>query len=136
MIAMRLALVLSAILLSTAACSDGDTAVWTPSEAAVLHVEAIVQLPDELPVLHLGRSVRIPPDNLQSYSRSYAGITVKGRRTIHGIYLHNISRSAGGIHIVGEKEIPHVNDGGCNVIELFYDVSADKITSILCNVAL
>jgi len=133
---MRIAFASALCLIATIACAEqGDAPFWTPSQADVAHVEAIVQLPDEMPVLHLGKSVRMPPKEIKSYSRFYAGITVKGRRTIHGIYLHHAGDQPPGIYIVGEKQIPAIADGGCNVIEFFYDVTADKMTSILCNIS-
>ena len=71
---------------------------------------------------------------LHSYSRYYAGITVNGRSIIHGrMVARTMGDKPSGIYIVPETQFPAVHDGGCSVINFFYDVAEDSLISLQCN---
>ncbi len=120
---MRLLLALALALMSVAAKADpSDTPFWTPDLATILRVEKMVTMPARA------------QQPLSSYARYYAGITVKSRSVIHGrLVARTIVDKPADIFIVLEDQFPGVRDGGCSVINFFYDVAEDSLTSLECN---
>ncbi len=116
-----LAVVFASLATIAAQAAPTDTPFWTPDQATILRVEKMVSMPP-----------RTEP--LQSYSRYYAGITVKGRSVIHGrMVTRRVVDKPADIYIVPENQFPGVRDGGCSVINFFYDLAEDSLTSLECN---
>ncbi len=113
---------LFALIATIAQAGPKDAPFWTPDRTTVTKIEQSLVMP---------KGAQKP---LEAYGRYYAGITQDGRRAIHGVFvLPQISDKSPGIYIVAERELPGVDDGGCGVIELFYDMAEDSLTSLQCN---
>lgn len=99
---------------------------WVPSTAAVQHVEAMVRLPTGAKAMG-------------AYVRFYTGVVDRGRKVIEGVYLvrrvvADMHRTVpGDVNIVAANEMPFINDGGCYMITVYYDVATDTITTVGCN---
>jgi hypothetical protein len=72
------------------------------------------------------------------YARYYWGDVEDGRRVI---YAHLMSPAWDGfragkgeiIIVAASGAVPELGDGGCDEVNVAYDVAADKVTSIQCN---
>lgn len=64
---------------------------------------------------------------LSAYSRYYAAT---GNDVVTGVFLLH---GEGGMHIVSPKELPSVQDGGCAVVTVRFDIKAGKILGVACN---
>lgn len=105
-----------------AACSGPSDAAadgsWTPSKTLVSEVEA---------------SLKMPPNAfpLNTYVRYFAGEVADDRRLIVGTFLHDPENA--GIRIVEREKIPEVLDGGCDVVNLKYDIERKEVLALFCN---
>ena len=90
---------------------------WAPELATISELEQAIHLPSGASPIEL-------------YTRYYAGVVKAGRRVTLGKY------HLGGSSVVlvkGEGDLPQVFDGGCNVINVEYDVDAHSFAAAFCN---
>ena len=99
---------------------------WVPTIDAVRHVESKVNLPDGA-------------KSMGAYVRFYTGVVENGRKVIEGVYLvravvEDMHRTVhGDVNIVAARDMPFINDGGCLMVTVYFDVASDAITRIRCN---
>ena len=116
------AIVMLGVLLSFVFTSSvaEDTAVatdWVPTAEFIAKLESQIRLPK-------GASP------LLSYTRYYAGSILHGHRVIVGTYQH----SGGGVVIEkSAHDLPIVFDGGCDYIEVTFDVSERRFIDVTCH---
>ena len=117
----RALLVLLAALLSAPSFGQ-STDHWRPTKAQVVTLEAHLILPE-------GSAP------LASYTRFYAGVPPRGSDRIEGLLLlHEGVDGPYGFGIVDKPgDWPVVNDGGCSVIHVTYDVRVERFLSVFCN---
>jgi hypothetical protein len=98
---------------------------WLPDEHIAARLEFAIQ--DFLNRTHGGL-----PD-LSQYSRYYWGATVGGNQIIRGRVLMLSARDAG-MHLADNGDGSAVmSDGGCNNIQIAYDVKAASLTRCACD---
>lgn len=75
----------------------------------------------------------MPPNAfpLNTYVRYFAGEVADDRRLIVGTFLHDPENA--GIRIVEREKIPEVLDGGCDVVNLKYDIERKEVLALFCN---
>jgi hypothetical protein len=64
---------------------------------------------------------------LKGYSRAYAWSA--GRTKVRGMFSHGPDRR----YWVPEAELPLVMDGGCDYVEIVFDIRVDKVEHAACN---
>lgn len=125
---MRLMVVLlsaAALLGQSSGLSTAQAAVqrWTPTLKQVNQLERMIKLPPGI-------------NPIAKYSRSYYGIKTGGRRFIKALYFYEETthtHTRAGIVIVNADQMPPmVLDGGCNVVNVTYDVRSREV-AIRCN---
>jgi hypothetical protein len=84
------------------------------------------------------RDVRLPDgaDPLAAYIRYYAWQRQPdGGRKVVAVYTAFAAErpERPGRHWVAEGALPMVDDGGCGIVSLRYDVAAQRIEEIVCN---
>lgn len=67
---------------------------------------------------------------LADYGRYYAWKSEDGVRKVVAVYVWEEN---GRRHWVAEDRLPAIQDGGCNVVNLRFDVAADEIERVGCN---
>jgi hypothetical protein len=77
--------------------------------------------------------VKMPPGtkSIASYNRFYALTVEAGREVIWGVFL--LRPTPPTVHIVAPDQMPDVQDGGCSVVNVRYDLREAKITAAFCN---
>lgn len=109
-----LAVLLSSVCASSLADEAAVAAAWVPTAEIIAQMEAQIHLP-------MGASP------LASYTRYYAGSILHGHRVVVGTYQH----SGGGVVIEkSSRDLPVVYDGGCDFINVKYDVSKKRFTDV------
>lgn len=80
----------------------------------------------------LEQQVKLPKDAspLADYTRYY---TLTSDGMLVGIYVKDFDGGDRQAHLVSEREMPGFADGGCHVINVRYDPSANKVLWISCN---
>ena len=81
------------------------------------------------------RDLRMPEEAmpLAAYNRYYAWQQrADGMRKVTAVYVGARGRN-GERHWVAESALPVIDDGGCDVISLSYDVASQRIERIGCN---
>ena len=81
------------------------------------------------------RAVTLPrgAEPLSHYVRRYAYL---GDQTIIGVYIsRDIDKNGPARSWVGAKQLPHISDGGCGVVTVFYDPSKNLRPDAMCNPA-
>jgi hypothetical protein len=68
---------------------------------------------------------------LNTYVRHFAGVAIEERRVVVGTFLQD--PDGAGVRIVDLKKMPKVLDGGCDVINLKYDIERKKVLELFCN---
>lgn len=131
---------------SVAAADESDLPHWKPGKTTIAKLDFAFR--------NAGLWKGSPPDT-GKYSRYYAGVTIKGRRMVRAefampVYVNVVCRrtSAGDalecdqahvgspkprVYFVPEDKFPSLFDGGCSVVNMLYDVDADRLVSIACN---
>ena len=89
---------------------------WRPTLAQVTSLEAKLQLP-------------AGARPIAEYARYYKGVVIQGRRLIEGYLLQG--HGAPGIYL--KPFADEIDDGGCSVITVYFDVSADRVAGVSCN---
>ena len=83
-----------------------STAHWIPSAASLEGLESRLQLPPG------SRALR-------EYTRYYAADPKHGSHAVQGVL---INEGDGALNIVPASKLPRILDGGCHVINIFYDL--------------
>ena len=114
------------IFYSAASQQDGE---WKPGSKLVAHVDGLA-LTGKLPA-------EFGP--LSAYSRFYWGEKRDGRKFIKGVLVdpHWSQKmrgwAPGSVRVGPRKQAPAVGDGGCTVVNVEFDVKADKLLAEDCN---
>jgi hypothetical protein len=109
--------------LSRAASADehGDPMGWLPDRQIIDELEAAIVMPPGA-------------GPLTSYRRRYGGEIEAGRRVIWGLFLDPFfAPNDPPITILDYPPGGLVEDGGCSVVTLKFDVSSKSILRIQCN---
>jgi hypothetical protein len=94
---------------------------WLPDRATIDKIEAALVMPDGAPPL-------------SSYRRRYGGAIENGRRMIWGVFLlSTMAPSDDEITILEHRPESLVQDGGCLVVTLKFEVDSDRVLRIQCN---
>lgn len=104
-------------------CTQAQPAAPAPSPA-----QEQARIMDRIEAL-----VRLPPGArpLAEYSRHYAWQSRRdGVRKVVAVY---VSEGNPGRRWVAENQLPLVMDGGCSIVNLSFDVAADRIEGVSCN---
>jgi hypothetical protein len=92
------------------------TQTWRPTLADVAAVEAKIELPKGA-------------EPIAAYARYYSGVVVSGHRLVKGYYLRGFGRP--GVYL---KPYPdEIDDGGCSVVTVYFDLTADRTAGAFCN---
>ena len=95
--------------------------------------------PEQPMIDALEAAIRMPPGArpLAEYRRQYGGTVEEGRRVISGqFHLPGIGGSPKdepAVAVFDHEPPPMIEDGGCAVVTLKFDVSARRILWIQCN---
>jgi hypothetical protein len=120
-VAILLGLVSAARCQTAMPSSAPGLTLWTPDLATVMLIEATLTLPS--------RS-HWAPGPLKSYARYYIGQFQDGHRVIYGDLLRGrLAREAPGIYL---HSAPARTGGGCDQIQLWYDINAHRMLQIQC----
>ena len=104
---------------------------WLPDKTMIARMEAVLKMPKGA----------IP---LGAFDRFYTGVMVgkdgvpghvpTGHRVIWAEYvLPNMHSMLPGLHIVPWDGMPSIDDGGCSVVNAYYDVETARVAYIACN---
>ncbi|MDQ0465135.1 hypothetical protein QO010_002919 [Caulobacter ginsengisoli] len=100
---------------------------WQPDPAVITQLESRVALPRH-------------DHDLTEYRRRYAGVYVEGRKMVAGVYLYpplDAETSAPvkpDARIVATPgDLPPMLSGGCNVVEVYFDVATGTPASVFCD---
>lgn len=122
---------LGAPLLSIAGSAMAEP--WAPDQQTIAKLEAGLQIPD------WGRSTQYPDGHVPAvseYARYYTGEAFDGRKMVFAelVSLDSGSEFAPGVHLVNSvAAFPGIEDGGCHVVSLVYDVDANRVIGMRCN---
>ncbi len=107
---------------ANATLAQTATPSWKPDEETVRAIEVTLRLPSE-------GSWR--PGPLDSYARYYTGQILNGNRVIYGDLLRGqMATEKPGIYL---RDPPSISTGGgCDQIQLWYDVDAHRMLQIQC----
>ena len=104
---------LLSLLVLAAAIQAGH---WKVAASYAANVERIIELPrGAYPLL--------------AYARFYNGRVTGTRRLIEATYLRGRRRP--GIYL--NEPAPDIEDGGCSVVHIWYDVKSARVSAIECN---
>lgn len=115
------------------AASADDLPHWKPGKRTLSRID--------FAFLNAGLWHGSPP-GLEKLSRYYAGITIKGRRMVRaeftaftGVDVVNDQAhyDPPEVRVVPEDHFPVIFDGGCGVVNMLFDVAADRLVWIQCN---
>ena len=106
-----------AVIAALAGPGVASVPTWRPDANTIARIESKLVLPDGAHVL-------------AHYERWYAGEVVNGRKVIEGRFLWSRRPF---IRIVAPEKLPVNKDGGCDFVDLTYDVKDDKISAIACH---
>ena len=118
------------LLLVSAGALAEDGGHWVPDAAIVSRIEHYAK--SHMPIRN--ESDKTGP--IGSYARYYTGITLHGRKTVYGEYISRELNESGypvGVHIVAWNKMPVISDGGCYLIDLWFDVSSGRVTAFVCH---
>jgi hypothetical protein len=94
---------------------------WLPDRQTIDQIEAAIVMP-------------AGAEPLASYARAYGGEIEQGRRVLWGVFqLRSLAPGAGAITLLDRRPLSLIQDGGCSVITLKFDVLSRRIVSIQCN---
>jgi hypothetical protein len=110
------------VAVASAARAQATEPSWTPDEETVKSIEATLTLPSKGPW---------EPGPLGSYARYYTVLVQNGIRVIYGDLLRGrLASEKPGIYL---RDPPDVwFGGGCDQIQLWYDVEAHHMLEIHC----
>ena len=95
---------------------------WKPDEATVKSIEATLTLPSTAPW---------KPGPLDSYVRHYVGMMKNGNKIVHGDLLRGQhAKEKPGIYLSASPTF--LFGGGCDHIQLWYDVDAHRMLQMQC----
>ena len=104
---------------------------WAPDQQTIAKLEAGLQIPD------WGRSPQYPDGHIPAvseYARYYTGESFDGRKMVFAELVSLDSGGEPGIHLVGSvAAFPGIEDGGCHVVSLVYDVGEARVIGLRCN---
>lgn len=110
---------------------------WILAGVALLAISGVlagaaVQPPSQDEIQALEREISMPAGArpVSTYDRYYAAVSQDGRRVIHGIYFGNGGKTT--IEASGRLPLSML-DGGCGVVNVYYDVESHKFIRVFCN---
>jgi hypothetical protein len=111
---------------STQACSQSG-GHWLPDSKTVDRIEQAIGH------MSLRKTGNWTETSTDSYGRYYTGVTLNGRKVVYGVFLStDPTRYPPGIHIVPFEGQPHMTGGGCRQLNVWYDVSEERVTEFHC----
>ena len=114
---LALAVVVALGLLGGSAARAEDTRSWQPTLADIATVEAKIELPKDA-------------EPIAAYARYYSGVIVSGHRLVKGYYLQGIGGRPG---VYLKPYADEIDDGGCSVVTVYFDLTAARTASAFCN---
>ena len=127
----RIAILLGAFFSSLAGAAMAEP--WMPDQPTIAKLEASLQIPD------WGRSTQYPDGHVPAvseFARYYTGDAFDGRKMVFAelVSLDKGPEFEPGIHLVNSvAAFPGIEDGGCHVVSLVYDVDQDCVIGMRCN---
>lgn len=117
---LKQALAIAALLL----CGPAALAQTAPPPQSAPSAEEVAVMD------RIEHDVRLPrgAPPLAQFGRSYAWL---GDRSVVAIYEH-VQESVAGRRWVAARDLPHIDDGGCSIITVFYDPATRHIDT-MCN---
>lgn len=115
------AIALAAVAVANAGCERRFPSVIQRSER--VHLESLVKIPADI--------YRRDVPSVAQYKRYYTVTFIKGRRMIWGYFVR--SDKPGIYHVASRYDFPSIDDGGCGVVQVLYDVEAKRIDVLVCN---
>jgi len=129
------ACLLAASISAVAYASSDDLPHWNPGKATIAKLDFTFR--------NAGRWHGSPPA-IDRYNRYYTGVTIKGRRTVRAEFTifpeteivdgkveYRVDKNP--VHVVPVDRFPLIVDAGCSgVINMLYDVDADRMIRIDC----
>jgi hypothetical protein len=106
-------------------------ATFLLSACNVISENSSTSAPDAPSIISdLERKIRLPSESgpLQSYDRYYFMHAPR----ITGVYVRSKS-GTGSARQVKEAELPSIQDGGCDVINLEFDIEQEEFIKLFCN---
>ena len=110
------------VLIAIATQAHAAEPAWEPDEKVIKSIEASLKLPSRAPWA---------PGPLDSYARYYIGMIRNGNRVIYGHFLRGrMTKEKPGIYL---RQPPSFRTGGgCDQIQMWYDVDAHQMIQIQC----
>jgi hypothetical protein len=118
------------ILAAVVTTALGATPAWTPDAATISKLESNIK-PEDIPKFSDGHQPLVT-----EYARYYAPYMAGDHRMIRGelvIPIGSKMKPAGVYVVDGEKDFPHISDGGCAIVHVVYDVETARVVSLKCN---
>jgi hypothetical protein len=102
--------------LTSMGCAAAESA-WGPDRKVIEEIEHTVSLPaGAKPIVQ--------------YSRYYAGAMRHGVRVVVGTWITGLDVSR---IVPSEADLPVIYDGGCDIVNIEYDVKRHRFIKIYCN---
>ena len=112
--------------ISVPACSQSD-GYWLPDSKTVTLIEQAVR---QMPPPTTGD---LKAGSIDSYGRYYTGVALNGHKVVYGVFLSmDPTRYPPGVHIGSFKDQPHMTGGGCDQLNVWYDVDEHRVTEFHC----
>jgi hypothetical protein len=115
--------VVGTVLFATSWCgvsgadAGGAPTVWVPDGQVIARLERRITLP-------------VGAYKLAQYTRYYTGVIRDGHRIVRGTYVAGVGKV---IIVETERDMLPPMDGGCEVVNIDYDVDARKAIQVYCN---
>lgn len=112
--------IFAALVCGTTSAIAADASHWIPNRQLISEIEAAIRFPSGA------------EQNLLRYTRYYVGEVIGRRQVIEGQFV--LEKRPEGVKVVkSENELSGIVDGGCMVVNIFYDASSGRIVSTFCN---
>jgi hypothetical protein len=130
-----LACAMIALVSSAAFADDSGLPHWKPDKATIAKLDFAFR--------NAGFWDGSPPD-IKTYNRYYAGVTIKSRRMVRAEFTEfpdvefvdgkvEYHADKNPVHIVPDVPLLGDSDGGCAVVNMLYDVDAERMVWLHCN---
>ncbi len=127
---------LSVLNAMTAHAADSELPYWKPGKRIIAKLDF---------AFRNSSTWRGAPPVFDNYYRYYAGVTIKGRRMIRAEFTEfpnstkivnneiEFYQDGPAVQVVPVDKFPNIFDGGCGVVNMLYDVDADRMVWQRCN---
>jgi hypothetical protein len=120
----KIASLLTGVMCCAASALAAPNGAWKPNEATLRKLESVVEIP-----------IFVGAQPLKKYARYYAGMTANGRPMVRAEFViaDDPKKPAGRYVVSTENDFPIIEDGGCVVVNLLYDVKLARVVWVRCN---